>query len=374
MERFINKNGKNLRYGYTTGSCAAAASKAAVIMLITQETVSNISISTPKGWELDLNIVDASISKDHAACGVVKDGGDDPDATHGMTISAIAKRNNDNTLKIKGGTGIGLVTKNGFDQPKGEHAINSIPRQMITSEVKKACSMLGYDGGIEIEIYALEGEEIGKKTFNPRIGILGGISILGTTGIVEPMSEKALIDSLFLEMNVIKENGSEEIFVFPGNYGKQFAKDNLSIDFNKSIKIGNNFGEVLKKASELKFKKIVLVGHIGKMVKLAGGIMNTHSHNSDARMEILAAYASLCGGSRDLTAKILDCAACDDALTHLKGEGLLETVMKNIAERIEHHVRFKLGDGIRLGLVVFSNEFGILAINDEANSLKERCV
>ncbi|WP_246798156.1 cobalt-precorrin-5B (C(1))-methyltransferase CbiD [Alkalibacter rhizosphaerae] len=369
MERFVEKGGKRLRYGFTTGSCAAGAAKAAAIMLLSDEKISTVSISTPKGWELSLSVENARVEESSVSCMIRKDAGDDPDSTHGMYIGARVKKTKEAGIRILGGEGIGVVTKKGLDQPVGSAAINSIPRQMILQETRTVIQETGYQGGLEVTIFVPDGVQRARKTYNSRIGIEGGISIIGTTGIVEPMSEKALLDSLRVELNVIRNNGSHQVIVFPGNYGRQFASDHLDVSMENSIKIGNHFGEVLEMISDLKFQEAVFVGHIGKMVKLAGGIMNTHSHHSDARMEILAAHAGACGADKELLQKILSSATCDDALDHLKKDGRMKPVMEKIMERIEYHLRYKLGQELDLKLLVFSNDHGILGWNPSAFSL-----
>lgn len=372
MDRFVEKGGKRLRYGYTTGSCAAAAAKAATGMLLSGKKLDTVSLQTPKGWSLDLKVEFAAWEDNKVSCQIQKDGGDDPDSTHGMYIGATVEKSEEPGVSIRGGKGIGLVTKPGLDQPVGTHAINSVPRRMIEEGVMEAVAFEGYKGGLLVTIFAPEGEERAKKTYNPRIGILGGISILGTTGIVEPMSEKALLDSLEVELNVIRCNGNGQVVVFPGNYGKTFAQENLDLDLENSIKIGNYFGEVLERIQKLDFKEAIFVGHIGKMVKLAGGIMNTHSHHSDARMEILGAYAGLFGAPKEVIEKILDSATCDDALAHLDGVGLKQQVMDHLVERIEVHLRYKLGTDMDIKLILFSNDQGILGFNRGARVLMKQ--
>jgi cobalt-precorrin-5B (C1)-methyltransferase len=366
VERFVEKGGKRLRFGFTTGSCATGAAKAAATLLLAGEVLETVSIPTPKGWFLTLKVEHGILAGDEASCQIKKDGGDDPDSTHGLYIGARVKKTQSAEIRIMGGEGIGIVTKKGLDQPVGAHAINSVPRRMILEEVNQVAELVGYRGGLDVTLFVPKGEQQAHKTYNPRIGIQGGISIIGTTGIVEPMSEKALLDSLQVELNVIRQNGSSQVVVFPGNYGKQFASDHLNVSLENSIKIGNHFGEVLTMIADLKFDEVIFVGHIGKMVKLAGGIMNTHSHHSDARMEILAAYAGACGGKPSLIQDVLACATCDDALEQLEGAGIKRPVMEHIVERMEYHLRYKLGQEVAVKLVIFSNDHGLLGWNNAA--------
>ncbi|NTW73058.1 MAG: cobalamin biosynthesis protein CbiD, partial [Eubacteriaceae bacterium] len=242
-------------------------------------------------------------------------------------------------------------------------------RKMIHQELDKIRNELEITEGFNVEISVPEGERLAEKTFNPKLGIVGGISILGTTGIVEPMSEKALSDSIFLEMKVIKENNDGEILVFPGNYGRQYARDQLGIDVSKGVKISNYFGEMLDNINQIGYQKVLLVGHIGKLIKLAGGIMNTHSYQSDGRMEILAAYSSLMGGDSSLTEKILGCVTCDEAIEHIAQAGLQDKVFDHAAKRMIYHMRNKIGNELQLGVVIFSNEYGTLAVSEHAEEL-----
>jgi cobalt-precorrin-5B (C1)-methyltransferase len=196
MERYVLKNGKKLRYGYTTGSCAAAAAKASAIMLKSKEKINEVEIDTPKGWNLKIQIHDADFNDKKASCSVVKDSGDDPDVTNGLKIFAEVASTGRKNIKIIGGKGIGKVTKEGLSLEPGEWAINPTPRKMILEEIRKIFPK----GGYIIKLWIPKGEEVAKKTFNPKLGIEGGISIIGTSGIVEPMSEEAFKESIRLEM------------------------------------------------------------------------------------------------------------------------------------------------------------------------------
>jgi len=207
-----NIGGKLLRCGYTTGSCAAAAAKAATLTLLTGKSVSSITIRLPNDKQLSVDVVDTESQLGFAQCAVRKDSGDDPDVTNGMLVFARVQKI-DQGISIDGGAGIGRVTKPGLDQPVGAAAINSVPRQMISSCVMEVCQDCGYSGGVSVLIVAPEGERLAKKTFNARLGIAGGISIIGTTGIVEPMSNKALIDTIKLELSQLSAQGVKNVLV-----------------------------------------------------------------------------------------------------------------------------------------------------------------
>ena len=284
MEEFVEKDGKKLRLGYTTGSCAAAAAKAAGWMLLTGREKSTIGLHTPKGLDLELTVHDITRAEDSVCCAIEKDGGDDPDITAGALIYAKVSLIPKRRVDIDGGFGVGRVTKPGLDQGVGQAAINSVPRKMIEENLWEIARTLDYSGGFRVLISVPLGEELAKKTFNPRLGILGGISILGTTGIVEPMSEKALVDTIRVELRQKRLLGST-VLLTPGNYGCDFLKDGLGVDPQKAVQVSNFIGDAIDICKELDFQRAILVGHIGKLVKLAGNMMNTHSKYGDCRAE-----------------------------------------------------------------------------------------
>ena len=278
---YIIQNNKKLRYGYTTGSCAAAAAKAASILVLTGHRVKKVDLMTPKKILLHLEILDIQMEGDVVSCAVKKDGGDDPDATHGLLIYAKVKKVKEPGVFIDGGAGVGRVTKKGLEQPIGAAAINRVPRLMIVQAVEEICEEQEYKGGISVTISIPGGEETAKRTFNPRLGIVGGISVLGTSGIVVPMSEAALVASIRLEMEMRHANGAEYLLITPGNYGADFLKDKTALDVENSMKCSNFVGDTLDMAVDMGVKGILFVAHIGKFIKVAGGIMNTHSRNAD---------------------------------------------------------------------------------------------
>lgn len=360
MNEYIIKNGKKLRCGFTTGTCATAAAKAAIQMLLTGEIINIVSVKLPNGEFLDINIYEPNITSIEASCCVKKDSGDDPDVTDGISIFAYVKLSNKGKINIDGGKGVGRVTQKGLDCPVGGPAINSVPRKMIADNVTSVLNEFAYDGGADILIVVPEGEEIAKKTFNPHLGIVGGISIIGTTGIVEPMSEKALVDSLKIEMNVIKEKGYNKLLAFPGNYAERFIDKTLQIRGENSLKFSNYLGEVLDYALEINFKEILIVGHIGKMVKVAGGMMNTHSHNGDFRMEVFSCYAGLCGVDKNVIREILSCATTEHVLEILLREKILKEVIQKISERALFYINKRVDYKIKTKLIIYSNDQGIL--------------
>ena len=371
MEQYIEKDGKRLRLGYTTGSCAAAAAKAAAWMLLTGYRREHVSLDTPKGIRLELTVREITMDAEAVSCAIEKDSGDDPDVTRGTLIFATVRRTDPPGVTVDGGFGIGRVTKRGLDQPVGNAAINSVPRKMIIENVEEIMHLTDYRGGLEVIISAPEGEMLAKKTFNPRLGIVGGISILGTTGIVEPMSEKALVDTIRVELRQRRADGWEYALLTPGNYGADFIRDEMGLDMNAGVQTSNFLGDALDICRELGFRGALLVGHIGKLVKLAGGMWNTHSRFGDCRMELLAAHAAALGLRQEKTQELLLCVMCDDALRIVQEEGLYEPLLSRLSERIDFQLRHKCGP-MAAGAIVFSKEYGRLCQTAQAQELLEK--
>lgn len=370
------KNQTKLRTGYTTGSCAAAAAKAATHMLVSGEVAGEVSLVTPAGIRLYLEVEDIVKENNYVSCAIRKDSGDDPDVTNGILVYARVTFAQDDVVKSKvileAGEGIGRVTQKGLEQSIGDPAINLVPRRMIREAVEEELQKAGIDRGVRVMIWVPDGAEIAKKTFNPKLGIEGGISILGTTGIVEPMSEKALTDTIFVEMKVRRENGMDYCYVVPGNYGSDFLHDTLGYQEDAAVKCSNYVGEVIDDAVRIQMKGILLVGHIGKFIKLAAGIMNTHSRQADGRMEILAAHAAMAGGSRELIRQLMECITTTAALELLEKEGILKEVMSTVMIKIEEHLKHRAGDGLEIGAVMFSKEMGILGKTSDADRLAQK--
>jgi cobalt-precorrin-5B (C1)-methyltransferase len=372
MEKYVIKDGKRLRLGYTTGSCAAAASKAAAWMLLTGKKKEKIDIRTVSGVDLSLDVRDITVGEDFVSCAIEKDSGDDPDVTKGYLVYARVSRGETQGVAITGGDGVGVVTKRGLDQPVGEAAINSVPRRMIRENVEEVCAACDYTGGISVVISVPGGEELAKKTFNPRLGIVGGISILGTTGIVEPMSEQALVDTIRVELRQRRANGAEYVLLTPGNYGSDFIKNNIDIAPEKAVLTSNFIGDAFDTCKELGFRGALIIGHIGKLVKIAGGMLNTHSKYGDCRMDIMAAHSGAAGLRAERIEEMLDCATCDDAVRILKEENLCDEALKRITDKIAFILNNRVGGELETGAVMFSKEYGLLSETDNAQSLLKR--
>ena len=384
-DQYVIKNNKRLRYGYTTGSCAAGAARGAVRMLLSGETLSEVELDTPKGITLTLQLHDITRGETYVSCAVQKDAGDDPDTTNGIlvyvkaekfSISAAEQAGQERKTErsrpqiiLDGGVGVGRVTKPGLSQNVGEAAINPVPRSMICRALEEAADKYQYEGNLKVTISVPDGEKIASKTFNPRLGIKGGISILGTSGIVEPMSEKALVDSIRVEMTQHLAQGEKYLLVTPGNYGADYLRAHMDLPFEKNMKCSNYVGETIDMAINMGAKGILFISHIGKFVKVAAGIMNTHSHNADARMETLCAAAIRCGCTLECAREVLDCNTTDEALQVLDSNHILKETMEEIMRQIQFYLDHHSYHQILLGAVVFSNEYGYLGQTADAGEL-----
>ena len=362
---------KKLRSGFTTGSCAAAAAKAAAWMLLAGTEKSNISIITPKGAAFDAEILEIKRTADSVKCAVRKDGGDDPDVTTGALIFAEVSLSDEEGIRLDGRDGVGRVTRPGLDQPVGEAAINSVPRAMIKQEVAQVAEAYGYDGGFDVIISVPGGDAIAARTFNPRLGIEGGISIIGTSGVVEPMSEQAILDTIRVELRQQKAEGCKAAFISPGNYGLDFMKETYGMDLDRSVKCSNYIGLSVDMIKELGFESMLLTGHAGKLVKVAGGIMNTHSREADCRMEIIAAAAAKEGADTGLILGILECLTTEEAFAKLReaDSQLAERTAERLMSGILASLRRRSGGGLHIECIMYTKENGLIAASDGAEEM-----
>ena len=365
-DAYIMRGSKKLRMGYTTGSCAAAAARGAAFMLLSGKEIQEVKIHTPKGIVLNLELLDIRRSAEKVSCAVRKDGGDDPDVTDKALIYAEVTFGTEEGIVIDGGFGVGRVTKPGLDQPVGNAAINHVPRQMIRENVEEIQKKLDDFRALQVIISVPEGEELAKHTFNPRLGITGGISILGTSGIVVPMSEEALISTIRVEMEMRKAQGDRVLLVTPGNYGQDFLKTYPWVRADHSVKCSNYVGKTLEFAAELGFDAILFVAHLGKFVKVSGGIMNTHSREGDCRMELLTAFAVKCGVAAVDAAKLLSCVTTEEAVRILDECGRRQEVMDYAMERILFYLEKRAQGKLAIECIMYANDFGALAKSKEA--------
>ena len=359
---------EKLRCGYTTGTCAAAAAGAAAVYLLTGKAPSEISVRLPGGDVLRLPVSEPFADEHSADCGIVKDSGDDPDITNGITVRAEVICAPEG-ITITGGEGIGKVTKPGLDQPVGEWAINSTPRRMIAETLAETAERLGYEGGFQVKLYVPGGAALAEKTYNPHMGILGGISIIGTTGIVEPMSTRALIETIRTEAAMHRAQGETLLILTLGNYSEQFVRMALPVASDRTVTCSNFIGEALDIGITLGFEKILLIGHAGKLVKLGAGIMNTHSAQADGRMETLVTCGVLAGADVSVLRQLPDCVTVDAALDILEAAGVLEQTMHILTERIAYHLQKRVRSALPVEAVLFTFQENRLYMTEGAPAM-----
>ncbi|MCK8825529.1 cobalt-precorrin-5B (C(1))-methyltransferase CbiD [Fuchsiella alkaliacetigena] len=355
FESYIERGGKKLRRGYTTGTAAAGAAKAATETLFSGQVVEEVKVDTPAGIVVNLVIQKVEEVAGEVSCTVIKDGGDDPDITHGLEIVAVATEI-ESGIEIEGGQGVGRVTKPGLPVEVGKPAINPVPRKMILEQVKQA---LPSDKGVQITIEVPAGEKKAQKTLNPRLGIEGGISILGTTGIVEPMSKKAFRESLVLAIDQALAQGYQELVFIFGNYGKRQAEA-MGVATDRWVKMSNFVGYMLDRALEKGVKKIILLGHLGKLVKVAAGIFDTHSSVADARMETIAAYAASQGATQKLVQEILAANTSEECIEILQKADFNKPFFDLLAAQVVKRAKQRVEEEIEIGAILFSMAGDIL--------------
>lgn len=414
MEEYVIKNQKKLRLGITTGTCSAAAAQAAAMQLLLGVESHAVTLRTPKGMTVSVPVYLLESDSRKASYRVVKDSGDDPDVTNGtdvcVTVEYVKQRVCEQTdgsvepnrsvkpdgnvescirsnshgsqdrscaftsesfpyLTLDGGIGIGRVTKEGLEQAVGQAAINHVPRQMIFDAVADVCEKANVCEPLHITVWMPEGETLAKRTFNPKLGIEGGLSILGTSGILEPMSEQAIVATIETEIRQLHAVGEEKVLVTPGNYGQAYASEYLGLDLAKSVKSSNYIGDTIDLAISYGMKDFLLVGNIGKLVKLAAGIFNTHSKVADGRGEIFAVHAAMAGAGANVVREIYNCINTDRMLDVVEREGLREAVMQSILAAIEKHVAGRVGDTMQFGVIVFSEKYGYLGQTSDADNV-----
>lgn len=371
MEEFVYVNGKKMRKGYTTGSCATAASVAAAHLLLTEEECEEVCVVSPVDREIRIPI--ESIERVDAKTAIVavkKDGGDDADATHGMLIYSKVTLREDNCITIEGGEGVGRVTQEGLLVDVGKPAINPKPRKMIEDNVRK---IIGETNGADVIIFAPEGYEVAKQTMNRNLGIIGGISILGTTGIVTPMSEDSWKAAISIELEMKKKQGFKKIILSPGNYGEDFALNKMSLNQDYIVSMSNFVGYVLKEVQRIGFEEVLMIGHLGKLVKVSAGIFSTHSKDADARAEILVANLALMGmpvADLERVSKCNTTEAAGDIISETGYEAVYQVIADKIKFRSEKLLKYR-EPKVKAEVVLFSSKTGLLASTKPIKELME---
>ena len=372
FEHYVRSGQKLLRCGYTTGTCAALAAAGAARLLLTDTAPETVALRTPKGIVVEVAPLFCRTVAEGAECAIEKDGGDDVDVTTGLPVTAtVTLLPGTPEVRITGGAGVGRVTKPGLDQPVGQAAINHVPRQMITEALRREAEAACYPGGFAVTISIPGGEEVARRTFNPHIGVEGGLSVLGTSGIVEPMSQQAILDTIQLEMNqAALRTNDRRLILAPGNYGLDYLHETYPQFADiPVVKTSNFIGDTLDMAAAAHFEQVLLVGHIGKLCKLAGGIMNTHSHTADCRTELFCTHAALCGADREVCTALYNAATTDACLEILDTAGLRKPVLQSLLAAIQLHLDRRAGGAFRVGAVLFSNQHGPLGQTETAARL-----
>ena len=369
-DNYVYYNGRKLRKGFTTGTTATAATVAAIRTLLNQEPQETVTVHAANGKTAIFDVEQTDFDEQQASCAIKKDGGDDQDATDGTLIFAMVKLRDDNEIHLDGGKGVGRVTKEGLANKPGMPAINPTPRRVIKAAAREE---LGEKRGVDIVISVPEGERIAKLTYNPRLGIVGGISILGTSGVVTPMSESSWKHSISIEMNIHRKRGDNTIVLVPGNYGEDFAKDELGIPNAKIVQMSNFVGYVLHETQRLGFTKVLIVGDLGKMIKVAGGIFSTHSKDADARAEIMVANLALMGGVPTAFLRKINQCLTTISMIKMIDEAGYQDVYQRIADTIKLRAEKLLAHRephVEIDAVIFSRESGFLAASKPFQEIK----
>ena len=360
----------SLRTGYTTGSCATAAAKAAAIGLFKGSIPDEVEIDTPSGIKFKTKVLFKQLSEHFSECAVQKDSGGDPDVTNGCHIYARVERSISGTVEIDGGEGIGRVTKPGLQVPVGNAAINPVPRMMIENAVRE---ITGNNSGAKVVISVPNGKVLGEKTFNPKLGIIGGISIIGTTGIVRPMSEDAFKTSLLCGLDIAKGIGFETVVLVPGNLGERSILNLVNISKDQVIQISNFVGFMLDAVQERSFKKVILAGHPGKLIKLLRGDFHTHSAVSKPANDILIDIIKRNIQSNAVLDKLETISTVEGIVEVLKRHKSL-SIMNKVAESIEKKVLEYCSKGERpfapteTGVILFDMKGSTVGISGNAQA------
>lgn len=350
-----------LREGYTTGSCAAAAAKAAAMRVLGAPAPGSVQITTPEERIFTLPVV----SFPDGSCGVVKDSGDDPDSTDGMMIkAAVTVSEKAGPVSFSAGQGVGTVTLPGLKVAPGEPAINPAPRAMIERAVREVIG----DRGAGIVISAPEGEERAKRTFNPRLGITGGISILGTSGRVKPMDEPSLLASYTLEINTHAVQGAKALAIAFAGTGEQALRRAFGITGRGVVQCGNYPGFVIDECERLGIKKLLIGGHPGKLLKTAAGSFRTHNRDGGGALEALCTQAAIAGAPSELIKQIYACTTTEAAMPLIRSAGL-DSVWTVLAKITAARCAARTFGEVECEAAYIENDGTLLGITENARSL-----
>lgn len=363
---YVNVDGKKLKQGYTTGACAAGAAKAAATLFVKRILPEKVNIPLPSGGNLCLPVSEGAAVAGGARACVVKDGGDDPDNTHGLCIwTEVIPEPLNREISFQAGPGVGTVTKPGLQVPVGEPAINPVPRRMITQALRE---ILPPGWGAKVTVFVPGGEQAARKTLNPKLGVIGGISILGTTGIVQPMSEEAYKSSLIPQLVQSQTFGHKAIVLVPGRIGAKRAVESFGVPPEAVAEMSNFVGFMLMECAARGIKEVILMGHISKLIKVAAGNFHTHNRVADARLETLTAYCAIEGMAGDDLKKLMQCVTVEGALKEVERAGL-QVVYRRLAEVAAKRATEHTYGEVKVGVVLLDMDGRILGIEDHAKSI-----
>ena len=346
-------------HGYTTGSCAAGAAKGAAFGLLQGAIPDTVDLTTPADVTLKLSLIHRRVGKDFAECAVRKYSGDDPDITNGCKIYVRVKRSEANGIRFMGGDGVGLVTKPGLQIPQGEPAINPVPRSMIKDSLKE---VLGKQSGIDVSVTVPEGKKLAKKTFNERLGIVDGISIIGTTGIVRPMSLDSFKVSLLCGLDVAKAAGHEAIVLVPGSIGETGFLKHFNISKYQVIQMSNFVGFMLDEAVKRGFSNVIIGGHPGKLAKLIRGDFNTHSSKSKPANDILIKIFKREKISSALINELNDSSTVEGMVEIIKEHNDMQ-VFDRIADDVQSAADRNISSKAKIGTILFDMRKNIIGVS-----------
>ena len=335
-----------LRTGFTTGSCATASSKACVLSIINQKKIEQTDIILPKRSKLDIQINSCEFTENSATCSVIKDGGDDPDVTHGAEIFVYVElTNNIGKIEIDGGEGVGRVTKPGLGLEIGSAAINPTPKKMILENVTEISKEILEKNGIMIKVSVPNGKELGPKTDNPRIGIMGGISILGTSGIVIPYSTASFAAAIRQQIAVVSSMNDDNVVLTTGGRSEDFARTIIELPDHSFIQMGDFSGYTIKQCAKQGLKKAYVAGFIGKLAKMAAGVKQTHVKGGKVDMKFLSELAKRCDAKSDTISKILGANTArnvQEIIIEDKVDGFFDEVTKEACNQMRQHSEEKI--------------------------------
>jgi cobalt-precorrin-5B (C1)-methyltransferase len=352
---------KKLKTGFTTGTSATAAAKAALLSIIKQTKIHNIDVKLPKGNFLKIPIHLCSFGENNARCSVIKDGGDDPDVTHGAEIIVdLLLTEKKNEIEIEGGEGVGIVTKPGLGLEINKPAINPVPKKMIKENLIESAGSILLEKGIKVTISVPKGKELGPKTDNPRIGILHGISILGTSGIVIPFSTASYAASIRQNLDVAIAMGNDTVVLTTGGRSEDFAKKIIELPEHCFVQMGDFSGYSIQQCSKKNIKKAYVVGFIGKLAKMAAGVKQTHVKGSKVDMKFLSELARNCNANEKITEAILKANTARHVSEIIK-ENQVSGFFEQICEETFKQMKKHSDEKIFLDVILFDFDGEILA-------------